>query len=141
MVETNMAFVSNARNTLEGSVPQIDTNKEISSESSKMDHFEDFFQELEEEDSTPTPQKKQQCSSYPLMISLNGRVYICQNCGMKEIHERLENDPTEEPKDRKGRSGNSAGVNREKMDSAGDTANNRLSRRKSKEPQSEGKSW
>ena len=101
-----MACVSNIRNipttnTLEGSVTQIDINKEMESRSNKMDQFEKFFLDMEEnesdlEDSTPTPEKKQCCDN-PEMVDVGERKQMCQNCGM-EVRQNIEDATTEVPK-------------------------------------------
>ena len=58
--------------------------------------FEDFFQEIEEENitPTPTPQKKQQCCSDPQMILMDERTQMCQNCGT-QMQNRIEDNLTE----------------------------------------------
>ncbi|CAC5390783.1 unnamed protein product [Mytilus coruscus] len=57
----------------------------------------DFFLENEEdlEDSTPTPQRQQQCCNAPNIVQMDEHTEQCQNCGAQSMKPRFENQAEE----------------------------------------------
>ena len=58
----------------------------------------DFFLENEEdlEDSTPTPQKQQQCCNAPNLAQMDEHTELCQNCGTQKMKPRFEHEYQEQ---------------------------------------------
>ncbi|CAC5384253.1 unnamed protein product [Mytilus coruscus] len=68
---------SGDKDTLKGRMSQIKINKDMTSERNMMDFFLENEEDLE--DSTPTPQRQQQCCNAPNIVQMDEHTEQCQN--------------------------------------------------------------
>ncbi|CAC5389836.1 unnamed protein product [Mytilus coruscus] len=84
---------SGDKDTLKGRMSQIKINKDMTSERNMMDFFLENEEDLE--DSTPTPQRQQQCCNAPNIVQMDEHTEKCQNCGAQSMKPRFENQAEE----------------------------------------------
>ncbi|CAC5360609.1 unnamed protein product [Mytilus coruscus] len=84
---------SGDKDTLKGRMSQIKINKDMTSERNMMDFFLENEEDLE--DSTPTPQRQQQCCNAPNIVQMDEHTEQCQNCGAQSMKPRFENQAEE----------------------------------------------
>ncbi|CAC5381684.1 unnamed protein product [Mytilus coruscus] len=84
---------SGDKDTLKGRMSQIKINKDMTSERNMMDFLLENEEDLE--DSTPTPQRQQQCCNAPNIVQMDEHTEQCQNCGAQSMKPRFENQAEE----------------------------------------------
>ncbi|XP_063419676.1 uncharacterized protein LOC134704824 [Mytilus trossulus] len=87
---------SGDKDTLKGRMSQIKINKDMTSERNMMDFFLENEEDLE--DSTPTPQRQQQCCNAPNIVQMDEHTEQCQKCGSQSAKLRFEHHQPGEQK-------------------------------------------
>ncbi|CAC5404831.1 unnamed protein product [Mytilus coruscus] len=87
---------SGDKDTLKGRMSQIKINKDMTSERNMMDFFLENEEDLE--DSTPTPQRQQQCCNAPNIVQMDEHTEQCQKCGSQSTKLRFEHHQPGEQK-------------------------------------------